>query len=1072
MSSPSDLTIALKITGDSKGGVTALEEIRKAQLNAFAAGREAADKAATQWKTAEAEVKRLAQSAKGAGGDHRVNAEAMSAAAAAADQAKTAWIAGTQVLMQRRKELVANAQALENARQAEAQAAAESVRQAQAAQLSAARGVLGVKPFSDIAKDIAQGEVAYKQLAASGKLSMAELAQAKMKLLERTRELQAQTNGWSEALLKVKGSAMALAGVGATIWATVRQAAEFELAMVQAKKYIDFPDENGFTKLRGELLAMTREIPLTAVELSKIAAAAGQAGVAAPDVAEYVAAIAKIATAFDMLPEEGAAAFGKLRTIFNMSIGQTKDLADTINWLGDKMSNVAERDIVNILARTGGMAKMMNLSAKETAALASTFLSLGTPPEVAANAINAFILKLSTLNGAEPKVQAAFEKYIGSISEFTAKMMADPAKAIDAFLSKVNSLPDAVRPIALSHILGLEYADDIAKLAGGLDDYRKALKLAADAAAQGSVNGQFDEMLKTATMQFTLLKNAVSETAIVFGNQLLPGLVAVAGAVRDVTVGVGKLIDAVPGSAVALSVLVTTLTGMGVARLGIAALSVIVTRLTGGLGLAAVGAAGLARGIVAVAARFIPWALAIQGVIWLLDKAFGDDKSAKQADAARKTEANAQAFSKLADAVRKAGGNYQSIQDAAAKAATADEQTQQQLLANAENYAQQVLGKAKQLASAKQQLAELTAQRQAIMAGKEVVEEEKAVEARIKAVKKLADQKRKDMEEALRDVERYRQAASTAYERAADIQMSTADRVRELRRRDMSESAQQSDIAAQAQQKLAAAAARAAEAVRLSGKGDTTGAEKAAAAAESLAKQAESLGSSLKNTGQAIGIVEKAGKIAADAAKTAGDANQKAAEGAATKAASLKEQLADLATQLDELEKKKRLIEIDAEISGAQANIQAIQAALDALRDKTVTVTVVQQAMEAHSIGGVVGAGLRHFSTGGALPGYGGGDRVHALLEDGEFVIRKEAVRRYGLAAMTAINGMRAPLPAFAVGGLVGIPGATAANGSSSRDVVDVNLSLPGLQEPVRVQSERSEAERLVAALNQLSRVA
>ncbi len=1072
MSSPFDLTVALKITGDPKGGVAALEEIRKAQLNAFAAGREAADKAATQWKVAEAEVKRLAQSARGAGGDHRANAEAISASAAAANQAKVAWIAGTQALMQRRAELVANTQALERARQAEAQAAAEAERRAQASRLSAARDVLGISPFRDIARDIALGEAAYKRLEASGKLSMAELAQAKMKLLERTRELQAQTNGWSEALLKVRGSAMALAGVGATIWATVKQAAEFELAMAQAKKYIDFPDENGFTKLRRELLAMTREIPLTAVELSKIAAAAGQAGVAAPDVSEYVAAIAKIAMAFDMLPEEGAAAFGKLRTVFNMSIGQTKDLADTINWLGDKMSNVAERDIVNVLARTGGMAKMMNLSAKETAALASAFLSLGTPPEVAANAINAFILKLSTLNGAEPKVQAAFEKYIGSISEFSAAMMADPAKAIDAFLSKVNSLPDAVRPIALSHILGLEYADDIAKLAGGLDDYRRALKLAADTAAQGSVTGQFDEIAKTAAMQFTLLKNAVSETAIVFGNQLLPGLVAVAGAVRDVTVGIGQIIDAVPGSAVALSVLVTTLAGMGAARLGVAALEVIVTRLTGGLGLAAVGAAGLARGLLAVVARFIPWALAIQGVIWGLDLLFGEDKVAKQADAARKTEANAQAFAKLAEAVRKVGGNYRTIQEAAAQAATADEKTQQQLLTNAENYAQQVLGKAKQLASAKQQLAELTAQRQAILAGKEVVEEEKAIEARIKAVKKLAEQKRKDMEEALRDVERYRQAASAAYERAADIQMSTADRIRELRRRDMSETAQQADIAAQAQEKLAAAAARAAEATRLSGKGDTSGAEKAAAAAEALAKQAESLGASLKNTGQAIGIVEKAGQIAAAAAKTAGDANQKAAEGAAAKAASLKEQLASLATQLDELEKKKRLIEIDAEISGAQANIQAIQAALDALHDKTITVTVVQQTVEAHSVGGIVGAGIRHFSTGGALPGYGGGDRVHALLEDGEFVMRKEAVRRYGLSAMMAINGMRAPLPAFAVGGLVGIPNTTASNNSSSRETLDINLRLPSLQEPVRLQADRSQAHLLVQALNDLSRAA
>ena len=46
-------------------------------------------------------------------------------------------------------------------------------------------------------------------------------------------------------------------------------------------------------------------------------------------------------------------------------------------------------------------------------------------------------------------------------------------------------------------------------------------------------------------------------------------------------------------------------------------------------------------------------------------------------------------------------------------------------------------------------------------------------------------------------------------------------------------------------------------------------------------------------------------------------------------------------------------------------------------------------------------------ATGGKLSGYGGGDRINALLEAGEFVIRKEAVRRYGAGLFQALNAMK-----------------------------------------------------------------
>jgi tape measure domain-containing protein len=63
--------------------------------------------------------------------------------------------------------------------------------------------------------------------------------------------------------------------------------------------------------------------------------------------------------------------------------------------------------------------------------------------------------------------------------------------------------------------------------------------------------------------------------------------------------------------------------------------------------------------------------------------------------------------------------------------------------------------------------------------------------------------------------------------------------------------------------------------------------------------------------------------------------------------------------------------------------------------------TIERKFVDKHATGGMVG-----YARGGKLPGYGGGDRVRALLEAGEFVIRKEAVRKYGLGLFHALNSM------------------------------------------------------------------
>lgn len=102
--------------------------------------------------------------------------------------------------------------------------------------------------------------------------------------------------------------------------------------------------------------------------------------------------------------------------------------------------------------------------------------------------------------------------------------------------------------------------------------------------------------------------------------------------------------------------------------------------------------------------------------------------------------------------------------------------------------------------------------------------------------------------------------------------------------------------------------------------------------------------------------------------------------------------------------------------------------------EKTVIVNYVEKQAEAKANGGPVG-----FARGGFLPGWGSKDDVPAMLQRGEFVLRKEAVQRYGLGLIQSMNQMRirpGTIPGFAYGGLVrAIHNLTDLYSSGTRDI-------------------------------------
>jgi hypothetical protein len=221
----------------------------------------------------------------------------------------------------------------------------------------------------------------------------------------------------------------------------------------------------------------------------------------------------------------------------------------------------------------------------------------------------------------------------------------------------------------------------------------------------------------------------------------------------------------------------------------------------------------------------------------------------------------------------------------------------------------------------------------------------------------------------------------------------------------------------------------------------------------------------------AMAGVERTGRLGIDALKK----QQTAAHDAMT-AMARENPLEDLSGAMDKTE-QEWLKNWERMRAGAEKQVAAVEQKIVALtRDRQVTVYVNEVIKRAS--GGMVGAAASAYklARGGKLPGYGGGDRISALLEAGEFVIRKEAVARFGSGFFQQLNSLRmqAPprlnlpeIPRFALGGMVG-----AASPAAAAESINVNLTLPGGKTPVRVTADRANAGELLRQLARMQRLA
>lgn len=320
----------------------------------------------------------------------------------------------------------------------------------------------------------------------------------------------------------------AFAGMG-TVLIPIKAAMNFESAMADVKKVVDFDTPQQLKEMENQILSMTHKIPMAATELAKIAASGGQLGVARQDIAQFTETIAKMSVAFDMSAEQAGDSMAKLANVYKIPIKEIGKLGDAINHLSNN-SPAKASDIVNTLGRVGGVAKQFGLTELQTASLSNALISLGKTPEVAGTAINGMLTKLMTAEKGGKDFQAALKSMGISAKDLKRDIAKNGEQALMDFLKAINKLPKDKQMGMLVDLFGLEYADDVAVLAGSLETYQKSIDALQSKgkdgkpAFSGSMDKEFAARSATTANNLQLFKNQMQHLAISIGSVMLPAI--------------------------------------------------------------------------------------------------------------------------------------------------------------------------------------------------------------------------------------------------------------------------------------------------------------------------------------------------------------------------------------------------------------------------------------------------------------------------------------------------------------------------------------------------------------------
>lgn len=376
----------------------------------------------------------------------------------------------------------------------------------------------------------------------------------------------AQSNVSSLSTTLSKVGTVGLAAMGAMATGTVvalakctDAAKDFEGQMSSVVKYVDgLADANGkisdtmagngttyaenYAAMSEAILELSTQIPMTAEELTQLAAAAGQSGKGISDLIQYdnngklagfLKDVAMMGTAMDISAEQAGDWAAKWEKAFNIDHEQVMILSDQINYLGANSATTAA-EIAQVVNEAAGLGQVAGMDVASTAALADAMLAMGVDTSKAATSISRMYTNMS-LGASATDAQKAMWRSLGFTAEGVAKSMQDNATGtmIDVF-NAIGNMDAEKQVAALKTLFGQWAIQGAAKLTGNLEAYQNALAMVADPDLyKGSMEREFIIKASTSEAIDSMMANAFQAMQIDVGTAFLPAKKEISVALID-----------------------------------------------------------------------------------------------------------------------------------------------------------------------------------------------------------------------------------------------------------------------------------------------------------------------------------------------------------------------------------------------------------------------------------------------------------------------------------------------------------------------------------------------------------
>lgn len=377
------------------------------------------------------------------------------------------------------------------------------------------------------------------------------------------------------------GQIMGTVATAAAVVAPVKLAIDYESNWADLKKVANFAKDDDEKRIKQDIFSVSERTGLGPNEVTKIAAAAAEAGVAngadgnldPEKMKRFLNDAAEMSVAYGITAEEAGERLATYQSRMELTAEQTRGMGDAMNYVASKM-NATAADTSSVVARMGAVGKTAGLSEKSIVGLAAAMVSTSENKETAGTAMKNFLLTLSQGNAMtkaqkETMKQLGFRN-VGAIAEGMKKGGKEAENTLLTVLGAIKKMPEAEQAGIAKELFGTESLASLAPLINNPQKLREVFALANSEEATGSQLAEFKTRSETTQGALDRLAASGQILAITIGSVLLPPLASAAEHVTSVIKPVRALAEAFPG--------VTR----GVMFVGIALVGLKVSALAGG----------------------------------------------------------------------------------------------------------------------------------------------------------------------------------------------------------------------------------------------------------------------------------------------------------------------------------------------------------------------------------------------------------------------------------------------------------------------------------------------------------